>query len=203
MTPRGAKHCSLFPLCTWRPSPRPCICYSADCLRALHRRQAAGQVDFGALMNEMGPVLAQLMGGTGGNPALGTATNTTILPMPAAGGVQNVADRSQSAPPTSAAGTALRVVRHNIGYLPALTQCHGAAVIPTSVRHWLPADAAPPGGVDPAVEQVIRSQLPASEVDSWLQTLRRDAEDMRASERRPLSSSYRAGSEHPSSSSAL
>lgn len=53
--------------------------------------------------------------------------------------------------------------------------------------------------MDPAVEQVIRAQLPAAEVESWLGTLRRDAEDMLATERRPLSSSYRAGSVQPSS----
>ena len=81
-------------------------------------------------------------------------------------------------------------------------QCQGAVIMSPTGHHSVPADGAHQGGVDPAVEQVIRSQLPGPEVDSWLQTLRRDAEDMRASERRPLSSSYRAGSVHPSSSSA-
>ena len=63
-------------------------------------------------MNEMGPVLAQLMGGAGGNPALGAAANTTIFPTPAAGSVQDVADRPHSAPPTSATGAALSVLCH-------------------------------------------------------------------------------------------
>ena len=75
-----------------------------------------------------------------------------------------------------------------------------AAIIRSSWCDWLPADAVPQGGVDPAVEQVIRAELPAAEAESWLETLHRDAEDMRATERRPLSSSYRAGSVHPSSS---
>lgn len=85
----------------WASSPAT----HADCLRALHRRQAAGQVDFGALMNEMGPVLAQLMGSAGGSPALGTAANTA---MPSAQVAGVVHERPHSAPPpdASAAGTA-------------------------------------------------------------------------------------------------
>lgn len=67
---------------------------------------------------------------------------------------------------------------------------------------WSCTAAAPQPGVDPSVEHAIRTELSAEDAESWLRTMREDAQVMQqqSSEQRPLSSNYAAGSLRPRSS---
>lgn len=178
------------------------------------RGQGAGQMDFGALMNEMGSVLAQMMGGGAGGLLGAASGNPTAAP--AAPAPVDVPARPRSTPlPTAQAGAAGAKAAPQ--HLCILCIARGCSWLRSTMRFsslyslisgrqttaCVQLRAGQQHEVDPAVERVVGEELPAEDAEQWLSTMRADAQVMQqqGAEQRPLSSSYTAGSLHPPSSS--